>query len=195
MSNAINKSINVYLTLDRLIINTYFNKHDPAPIYKRQISHTFEEYILNSVNAATRYSNIFYKLKYTSEIDKQFAEPVLYAIRKHFAEKKDEKIKAFKKFKKRNWFFLVASIVIVVLCQGLLPLIFNEEYRLHSGISHSVDVFAWVILWHPIDELIFHWNPHKKEIHLLNKLTTAKSIILDNEKKLHVDSAFSYTQL
>ncbi|HEX8460416.1 MAG TPA: hypothetical protein VF623_03265 [Segetibacter sp.] len=188
------KSINVFLTLDRLVINSYFNKHDPAPIYKRQLSHQFEEYILASVKPAKRYSNIFYKLKYTNEIDKQYAEPVLYAIRRHFLEKKEDKVQAFKKFKKRTWLVLAVSIVIVILCQGLLPHLLNEELRISSGLSHSLDVFAWVILWHPIDELIFQWNPYLKEILLLNKLATAESIILENEKKLFVDNHFPYAK-
>jgi len=186
------KSINIYLTLDRLVINTYFNKHDPAPIYKRQLSHQFEEYIMASVKSAKRYSNIFYKLKYTTEIDKQYTEPVLYAIRRHFTEKKEEKILAFKKFKKRTWTVLAVSILIVIICQGLLPHLLTEKLRTSTGLSHSLDVFAWVILWHPLEELIFNWNPHLKEICLLHKLATAESIILENEKKIFVDSHFPY---
>ncbi len=188
------KSINIYLTLDRLLINSYFNKHDPAPIYKRQLSYQFEEYIMHSVRSAKRYSNIFYKLRYTSEIDKQYAQPVLYALRKHFTEKKEERIHAFKKFKKRTWMVLAIGIAVVVLLQTFMPVIFSEAYRLHSGLSNTIDVFSWVILWHPIDELIFHWNPYLKDICLLNKLATGESIILENEKKSFVDSAFPYAQ-
>jgi hypothetical protein len=152
------KSINIYLTLDRLTINTYFNKHDPAPIYRRQLSHQFEEYIRASVTSAKRYSNIFYKLKHTEEVDKQYAEPVLYAIRRHFTEKKEEKIQAFKKYKRRTWMVLGVSILIVILCQGVLPML-SEDHKISSGLSHSLDVFAWVILWHPLDQLIFTGTP------------------------------------
>lgn len=186
--------INIYLTLDRLLINSYFNKHDPAPIYKRQLNYQFEEYIMSTVKSAKRYQNIFYKLKYTNEIDKQYAEPVLYAIRRHFLEKKIEKVRAFNKFKKRTWMVLGITVGIVILFQGLLPILLAESNKIPSGISHSIDVFCWVILWHPLDELIFHWNPHLKEICLLNKLATAESIILENEKKLFVDSPFPYAQ-
>jgi hypothetical protein len=41
-------------------------------------------------------------------------------------------------------------------------------------------------LWHPIDELVFNWNPHLEEINLLNKLATAELIIIENEKKATV---------
>jgi hypothetical protein len=149
---------------------------------------------MSSVKSCKRYSNIFYKLKYSNEVDKQYAEPVLYAIRRHFTEKKEEKIQAFKKFKKRTWAVLAVSILIVIICQGLLPHLLDEELRISTGLSHSLDVFAWVILWHPLDELIFNWNPHLKEIALFEKLAAAKSIILENEKKLTVDTQYSYAQ-
>ena len=82
------KTINVYLTLDRMLIKSYFNKHDPSPIYKRQLDHRFEEYILDSVKDAKRFFPVFYKLNYKSEEDKKFADPLMFAIRRHFSIKK-----------------------------------------------------------------------------------------------------------
>ena len=187
MVKPVPKSINVFLTSDRLIANTYFNKHDPSPIYMRQLSHQFEAYILESVRTAKRHSVIFYKLKCTNENDKQYAEPLVYAIRGHFLAKKEDAEKAFEKFKRRNWTLLVISIVVVVMFQGLLPMIFEPQHGINIGVINSLDIFAWVLLWHPIDELVFRWNSFLKEICLLNKLAKAESIILENEKNYIAD--------
>jgi hypothetical protein len=171
------------MTLDQQVIDGYFNKHDPAPIYKRQLSHQFEQYILETVSTAKRYDVVFYKFKCTHEADKQYAEPLMYAVHRHFADKKTERVKDFARFKQRNWILLAVGVVVTVLCQGFLPLILNESHSLPSGLTNSLDIFAWVLLWHPIDELIFQWNPHLKEILLLDKLGTAESIIIEHEKK------------
>lgn len=189
MSKLIAKSINLYLTADRLIANNYFNEHDPSPIYMRQLSHQFESYIMESVKQAKRHSAIFYKLKCNSEDEKQYAEPLLYAIRRHFLAKKENREKEFIKFKKRNWILLSISIVVVILFQGLLPLIFNSEHGIHAGVINSLDVFAWVLLWHPIDELLFGWNSYLKEICLFNKLATSESILIENEKTYIIDDS------
>jgi len=45
-----------------------------------------------------------------------------------------------------------------------------------------MDIFSWVILWRPIDTLIFNWNPYLKEICLLDKLENAEVIRIQNEK-------------
>jgi hypothetical protein len=182
MSQPIAKSINVFLTSDRLIANNYFNRHDPAPIYMRQLSHQFEQYIAESVKSAKRYSVIFYKLKCTGENDKQYAEPLMYAIRRHFKGKKEDREKEFTKFKRRNWVLLAISTVVVILFQGLLPMLLPAEHGFNVGVINSLDIFAWVLLWHPIDELVFRWNSFLKDICLLNKLATAEYILIENEK-------------
>ncbi|MEO6547423.1 MAG: hypothetical protein ABIN94_05465 [Ferruginibacter sp.] len=182
MSQPAAKSINVFLTSDRLIANNYFNRHDPSPIYMRQLSHQFVEYISESVKSSKRYSVIFYKLKCKCEDDKQYAEPLMYAIRRHFLSKKEDREKEFVKFKRRNWALLVISIVVVILFQTLLPILLSGETGFTTGVINSLDVFAWVLLWHPIDELVFRWNTYLKDICLFKKLATAEYILIENEK-------------
>lgn len=182
------KTINVYLTLDQLVIQGYFNPHDPAPIYKRQLSHHFALYIMENVTLFKRYDVIFYKFKYVNEIDKQYAEPMMYAIRRHFTELKEDKIKNFKKYKRRNIMMLVAGTLAATLFHILIPMVFTSAKGISLAVSNSLDVFSWVILWHPIDELVFNWNPHLAKINLYNKLATAELIIIENEKKATVDN-------
>jgi hypothetical protein len=182
------KTINVYVTLDQLVIPGYFNPHDPAPIYKRQLSHNFGLYIMENVALFKRYDVIFYKFKYANEIDKQYAEPMMYAIRRHFNELKEHKIKNFEKYKRRNITMLIASTLIVMLVHILLPMMLTSDKGFSSAVRNSLDIFSWVILWRPIDELIFNWNPHLEEINLLNKLATAELIIIENEKKATVSN-------
>jgi len=121
-------------------------------------------------------------------MDKQYAEPIMYAIRRHFNELKEYRIKNFEKYKRRNITMLIVSTLIVMMFHILLPMVLTSDKGISSAVRNSLDIFSWVILWHPIDELIFHWNPHLAEINLLNKLATAESIIIENEKKATVSN-------
>src|ERR1700733_2621971 len=189
MKSSPPKTLNVYLTLDQVVIQGYFNPHDPAPIYKRQLSHQFELYIMENVALFKRYDVIFYKFKYANEIDKQYAEPMMYAIRRHFKELKEHKIKNFEKYKRRNITMLIASTVIVMLFHILLPMVLTSDKGISAAVRNSLDIFSWVILWRPIDELVFNWNPHLADINLFNKLATAELIIIENEKKATADNS------
>ncbi|WP_205513729.1 hypothetical protein [Longitalea arenae] len=179
--NSLFKRINIFLKVNEKTIDTYFNANDPAPVYKRQLSLEFEEYLMNHAPSIKRYSSVTYKLTCVNESDKVFTEPLVHAIRRHFSLKKSIREAEFKKFKRRNWMLLVLSLIVVMLFQGLMPLIFNVEHRIHSAFSNALDVFSWVILWKPIEKLIFYWNPFLKEISIFDKLITAPIIIVSGQ--------------
>src|SRR6185436_18373395 len=123
MRELISDRINIFLSVDTQTVNDYFNSHDPAPIYKRQLSHQLQEYIREMVNSAKRYSVIFYKFKCGSEIDKQYAQPLIYAIRRHYALKKEQRVKEFSRFKIRSWVLLAISLLVVLFTQGFVPVL------------------------------------------------------------------------
>jgi hypothetical protein len=178
MSNLLLKKITIYLTVDERSINNYFNEHDPAPMYKRQLSHVFEQYISSGILAIKRYSVVRFKLVCAQESDKEFIEPLMHAIRRHYSIQKAIKEQEFSKFKKRTFKLLAVSMTIVMLCQGFFPILLEQNERVHSAFSNAIDVFSWVILWKPIEKLIFYWNPFLKEISIYNRMVIAESIVV-----------------
>lgn len=90
----------------------------------------------------------------------------------------------FKKFKKRNFRLLCLSMLAVMVSHGVLPLIFSEDLGISPTILNTLDVFSWVILWRPIDKLIFQWNSYLKEISLLHKMANATIIRVNSTDKV-----------
>jgi hypothetical protein len=191
MSNPLFKKINIFLKVNEQTIDEYFNANDPAPVYKRQLSQEFEEYIMNYSTSIKRYSAVTYKINCVNESDAAYIDPLVHAIRRHFSLKKTIKEDEFKKFKRRNWLLLVFSLLIVMFFQGVLPLLFNVEHRIHSAFNNALDVFSWVILWKPIEKLIFYWNPFLKELSIFDKLINA-TIVMVGEKKEMKPEAVDY---
>ena len=183
MSQPSPKKINIFLSLEQDIFKGYFNAQDPAPLYKKQLSHEFEEYIMTCIRAAKRDSEFNYKISYSNESDKQYAEPLAYAVRRHFSETKAIATAAFEKFRRRTYLLLFISLTVVMICQGFLPLLLmKEEHRnIKSGLMNSLDVLCWVILWKPIERLIFYWNPFLKDISIMERLEKAEVIITEIE--------------
>jgi hypothetical protein len=181
MNKMLLKRITIFLTVDEKTIDSYFNAHDPSPIYKRQISHEFEKYIMSSIVAVKRYSVLRYKLVCSEESDKQYVEPLVHAIRRHFSIKKAIKESEFRKFKKGSYKLLAISMAIVMLSHLFTITLLNEENQFHSMVGHALDIFSWVVLWTPIDKLVFSWNPFLKEISILDRLTNADIVISDRQ--------------
>ena len=184
MSKTLPKKINIFLSLEQEIFSGYFNAQDPSPIYKRQLSHDFEAYIMNCINSTKRDSIFTYKISYKNESDRQFADPLMFAIRKHFLEKKTVIQAQFEKFKRRTYMLLVVSLAVVMVCHYFIPLIIGTGQVIQSGLNNGMDVFSWVILWKPIDRLIFYWNPFLKDISIMERLEKAEFMVSEVEKQI-----------
>jgi hypothetical protein len=188
MNKFIANSYNIYVRLDEQTVHDYFNHHDPAPLYKRQLGHEFEEYIYNSLLTSKRNAEIKYQFICLDYADKRFVAPVTQAIRNHFNVKKFLKEEEFKKFKRRTFKLLVASLFIVLTFQAILPYVIEGlDRRMQGSLRNVLDVFSWVIMWKPIDRLIFYWNPFKKDLHLLNRLANADVTVLEKNKAVAKD--------
>jgi len=183
MKKEVPGKVSIFITVDLQVINTYFNAHDPAPLYKRQLSHQFEQYLLKSAAQVKRYSVVFYKLKCSKDIDRQYAEPLMYAIRRHFAEQKKIRQGEFYRYKRKSFSLLAVSFLVVIFCHGIIPLLVTTTNPVETILLTSVDVFSWVIFWRPIDKLVFEWNPHLKDISLLDKMASAEMMIVNTSKE------------
>lgn len=183
MSKALSKRISIFLSVDRKTINNYFNPHDTSSLYKRQLRFDFEQYIEGLLANYKRHTLICYKVSFKKD-DEDLIKPFMHAVRRHFYMLEKQKRMEFQKFKKRNFKLLCLSMLAVTFCHGLLPMIFTEELSVSPTILNTIDVFSWVILWRPIDKLIFHWNSYLKEISLLYKMANAMVIKVNTMDKL-----------
>lgn len=180
LTTSLTDKITIFLTIDQSTIDEYFNPNDPAPIYKRQLSHQFQQYIMASIEAAKRDSVFYYKITCKNQTDKQYTEPFIYAIRRHFSAKKLIEIEKFEKFKRRSYVLLILSLLVMMICHGVVPLILSGDEGFTSALHNGLDIFSWVILWQPIDKLVFQWNPYLKSISLMNRLVNAEIIITES---------------
>src|SRR3569833_1962086 len=180
MKDTVLSKINIFITVDPQSLQDYFNPHDPAPLYKRQLSHAFEQYIMNCISSIKRHSVVQYRICCRSEEDRHYMEPLMYAIRRHFGEKKSLKQQEFDKFKRRSYLLLFYSLVVVMISQGILPML-EGVHHISPGLTNTLDIFSWVVLWRPIDQLVFSWNPYLKDISIMHRLETAETTVVENE--------------
>lgn len=179
-TQTLTDKINIFLTIDQATIHEHFNVNDPAPLYKRQLSHQFTQYLMTSIESSKRHSVFYYRVTCKKDSDRQYAEAFIYAIKRHFSVKKLHCIEVFEKFKRRSYMLLFMSLSVVMICHGLVPMVLSDEQGFSSALRNGLDIFSWVILWQPIDKLVFQWNPHLKEISIMHRLANAEVIVNEN---------------
>jgi hypothetical protein len=183
MNKSLSKRISIFLSVDRKTINNYFNPHDTSTLYRRQLRYDFEQYLEGLLAIYKRHTLICYKVTCKKE-DEDLLKPFMHAVRRHFYLLEKQKELEFQKFKKRNFRLLCLSMLAVMASHGVLPMIFSENLGISPTILNTLDVFSWVILWRPIDKLIFQWNTYLKEISLLHKMANAIVIKVKSTDKL-----------
>lgn len=183
MSKVLSKRISIFLSVDRKTINNYFNSHDNSTLYKRQLRFDFEQYLEGLLATYKRHSVICYKVTCKKE-DEDLIKPFTHAVRRHFYLLEKQKRSEFQKFKQKNFKLLFLSMLAVTFFHLVFPVIFLPGFKIQPTILNTLDVFSWVILWRPIDKLIFNWNPYLKEISLLNKMANAIVIKVNSVDKL-----------
>lgn len=183
MSKVPSKRISIFLSVDRKTINNYFNAHDNSTLYKRQLRFDFEQYLEGLLANYKRHTLICYKVTCKKE-DEDLIKPFMHAVRRHFYLLEKQKKTEFQKFKKRNFRLLGLSMMAVTFFHLVFPVIFLPGFDIQPTILNTLDVFSWVILWRPIDKLIFNWNPYLKEISLLHKMANAIVIKVESSDKL-----------
>jgi hypothetical protein len=183
MSKVLSKRISIFLSIDRKTINNYFNTHDTSPLYKRQLRFDFEQYLEGLLATYKRHTLICYKVTCKKE-DEDLIKPFMHAVRRHFYLLEKQQRIEFQKFKKKNFRLLCLSMMAVMFFHGLFPILFLPGFNIQPTILNTLDIFSWVILWRPIDKLIFQWNPYRKEISLLQKMASAIVIKVNSNDKL-----------
>jgi hypothetical protein len=122
----------------------------------------------------------------------------MYAIKRHFAEVMLARQGEFERFKRRNYMVLFIGLAIILLSHILIPLIINDTSGIESAVLTGIDIFSWVMMWQPIDNLLFHWNSHLKDIGTIRKLTEAEVIytvlkkLSQKIKKINGNDIFFY---
>lgn len=180
MKNHSPEKIDIFLTVSPEAVEEHFNKNDPAPLYKRQLSHQFEDYI-DKAKAAARNNSFFeYKITCKKEEDRQFTEPLMYAVKRHYSNLMLTKQDDYERFKRRNYVVLFIGLLIILLSHILIPLIIKESGGVEAAILTGIDIFSWVMMWQPIDNLLFHLHDHLDEINTIKKLTDAGVVYTEN---------------
>lgn len=191
MTESLARRISIFLSLNEENVYNYFNPHDPAPLYKRQLGNEILDYITSSISSAKKSSLIQFNVTCSRAADIKFADALMHAVKRHYMVKRAIKRSKVDRFKRRSFKILSVSLAIVVALQTTYSYLFTNEI-LHETFHNGLEVLTWVILWKPIDKLIFHWNPFLKELSTMDKLITSEVIVIEKHKnKIPASELFS----
>jgi hypothetical protein len=152
-----------------------FNSIDPSPFHERDLDPDCEEFIV----AWARELSPDRAIRVAIRVDReQPAADVLadvgHAVRSHFEREADLQDLRIRRAARDGRFSLLIGTPFLVLCIGAATLLPLAGLGTFGGIvRESLVIAGWVVMWHPLEVLLYGLWPMRRERRLLGRLATA----------------------
>lgn len=153
-------------TLERI-----FDNRDPAPFRERALDPDFVEYLVES--GRDRAADAIRIVIWLAE--PHAPHEVEQAVRTHFEEALERTQRRRREQLRSGWAALAVAAIAMVVLMGLGELIASTVAgTFGSGIREALVISGWVLMWRPIEILIYDGIPWRRERRVLRALHEAR---------------------
>ena len=152
-------------------IEQLFDNRDPAPFRERDLDPGLAEYLRDAAEdlAEARAYRIVFWLERPcppGEIEQAFHA--------HFADVLERIRRERRRRRRTGQAALSLAVVLVFVLLSLAQLVGNlVPGTLGIGLREGLVISSWVVMWRPIEVLIYDWIPVRRERRVLSKLLEA----------------------
>ena len=164
-----------------------FDNRDPAPFRERALDPDFVEYLVEGGRdrAAARGIRIVVRL----------AQPCVpgeieHAVRAHFEQALERARRQRQEHLRNGWIALAIAAVAVVVVMALGELVAKRVAgTLGSGLREAIVISGWVLMWRPMEVLVYDGIPWRRERRILRTLRDARIDVRREDGGHHVPGA------
>lgn len=147
---------------------------DPAPLARRDLDSSAEEYILDAARELPQDAKLCLNLWLPGEeLALANAERVTRTVRYHFQwmhQRSRHKLREHLREANRSTIlglvFMVVCMLIVHSIESMAP----PDHLMTSISAEGLMVIGWVALWRPVEMLLYDWWPLRREVKLTRRL-------------------------
>ena len=152
-------------------IEQLFDNRDPAPFRERDLDPNLAVYLLESAEDLAPHS----KLAVVFWVEQQASHAELeHAFRGHF----EEVLARLRRDRRRNRrigavTLLLGLLLVVVLFTAAQLVGAAVPGSLGAGLKEGLVISSWVVLWRPVELLIYGWIPVRQQRRVIERLLGA----------------------
>ena len=149
-------------------IERLFDNRDPAPFRERDLDPDLVEYVLLAGEDLYPYDS--YKVVFWVETPCQPKE-IDDAFHAHFEYELERIDRQRSRHRRTGLVSLVFALVAIVALAGIAQLIGRlTQHWIAAGIKEGLIISSWVLMWKPIEVLVYDWIPWRRERKVIRKL-------------------------
>lgn len=142
---------------------------------KHRLTDEAEEFILEEAYKFSNSSEICFKLYVLKESADDPVE-IAETIHDHFGYLKKKSARKLSQTLKVGWINLLLGTTVLGLL--VLLVIFMGKQFPEGGFltvtREIIIILGWVIIWRPVETLLYDWRPFKREVNLYHRLEQSK---------------------
>ena len=153
-----------------------FNSIDPSPFRERDLDPDCEEFIVSWAREMPPDRDLRVEIRIERERPSaELAAAVPPAVRSHFAREASLQDLRRRRIVREGRLSLAIGLVLLVLCEGTAALVPTSTLgTLGEILRESLIIAGWVVMWHPLEVLLYGIWPVVRERRLLERLATAE---------------------
>jgi hypothetical protein len=152
-----------------------FNSIDPSPFRERDLDPDCEEFIVSWAREMPPDRPLHVEIRVDREQPPpELAADVTSAVRSHFEREASLQDLRRRRIVREGRLSLAIGLVVLVLCVGAAALVPTAELGTAGEIfRESLIIAGWVVMWHPLEVLLYNVWPVVRERRLLERLAAA----------------------
>lgn len=150
-------------------IEQMFDNRDPAPFRRRDLDPALLEYLVDAAEDLQAHGPMRVVLWFPTAVD---AERVVPAYRAHF-DYELTRVARRRRRERRTALAQLALGALLLIALVTLGQLAGDLPRLGAIAREGLTISAWVILWRPIQGLVYDWIPAYRERRTLARLRAA----------------------
>lgn len=159
-------------------VEQLFDLKDPAPFHERDLDDDAVAYLLAAMEDVRRDKHVEVSFLFASEVEQSKLPPdeLEASIRAHFRYERERERRKIATARRQGQLTLVVALVLLAL--SLTAAAQLEHYAsTHTGwkvVKEGLTIFGWVVLWNPVDALLFGWIAPWQRAKLFERIEGAK---------------------
>jgi len=148
-----------------------FDRRDPAPFRERDLDPGLVEYLIDAAEDLAPHGSFRLVFWFPAE---PIPADVTHACRAHFEYERARLARSRLRKRRVGQIALLVAISLLVIGQMLAQLVGQwPAGSVRDAVIEGLVILSWVVLWRPIDVLIYDWLPVRAQHRLLRRLLEA----------------------
>jgi hypothetical protein len=150
-----------------------FDNRDPAPFRERDLDPDLSEYLLDAgedLVGRGRLRVVFW----IDQHDPTIKDEIEHAFRAHFGSLIARMRRARTRRRRTGQVALLLAVVLVILLLAVAQFVARViPGSLGAGLKEGLVISSWVVMWRPIETLIYDWIPNRQERKVATRILEA----------------------